>query len=196
MPPLEHDRGLALARVRAAKQEMSQPNIRLTFEYPSLPIARAVVPIVVEAFRAAGVQIDPVERPPSDLEAELRAGRRFDLAYRVGRVDDPLRDVGPVICPGYAAPAASDGLRAMPSHRIGQLLLDRLEKAQDYPTARELIIEIDRECRDELPIIPLWQIEGHYAWRDRLTGPSDEADDLYEGIESWSIAPWFAREQR
>ena len=42
--------------------------------------------------------------------------------------------------------------------------------------------------------MPLWQLEDHYAWRTRLKGPAEVADDLYQGIETWEIEPWFARD--
>jgi len=80
-----------------------------------------------------------------------------------------------------------------PSARILQLLL-QLERAPEWPTAKGLAVAIDRECRDELPVLPLWQLEDHYAWRTRLKGPAEVADDLYPGIDSWEIAPWFARD--
>ncbi|MDE2507038.1 MAG: peptide ABC transporter substrate-binding protein, partial [Planctomycetota bacterium] len=86
---------------------------------------------------------------------------------------------------------AVDPLGSIASPEILQLLL-RLERAQEWPTARGLALQIDRECRDELPVIPLWQIEDHYAWRDRLNGPSETAETLYQGIDSWEIQPWFA----
>jgi peptide/nickel transport system substrate-binding protein len=57
-----------------------------------------------------------------------------------------------------------------------------------------LAIQIDRESRDELPVIPLWQLADHYAWRDRLKGPADSASVFYRGIETWEIAPWVARD--
>ena len=79
------------------------------------------------------------------------------------------------------------------STRILQLLL-QLERAADVPTARGLVIQIDREARDELPVLPLWQVVDHYAWRTRLTGPGDVADQLYQGIESWEIKPWIAKD--
>ena len=74
-----------------------------------------------------------------------------------------------------------------------QLLL-QLERAPEWPTAKGLALEIDRECRDELPILPLWQLEDHYAWRTRLEGPAHVMDHLYQGIETWRIEPWFARD--
>lgn len=74
-----------------------------------------------------------------------------------------------------------------------QLLL-QLEHAPELNTARELVKQIDRECRDELPIIPLWQLQDHYAYRTRLKGPGDSADHLYQGIDQWQIDAWFAKD--
>ena len=189
--PIVFDPLLAKMLVRGAKREMTEDTIALTFAYPSTPEARAIVKPLVEMLEAAGLAIEAIERAPSDLERGLRDGERFDLAYRSGIVDDPIRDIGPLLCPGYAAPPSSGGLGAIASPRILQLLL-RLEQVQDLQSAQELVRQIDREVRDELPILPLWQLTEHYAWRDRLQGPAPEADLLYQGIESWSIAPWYA----
>ena len=43
-------------------------------------------------------------------------------------------------------------------------------------------------------MIPLWQLVDHYAWRDRLNGPAESASDLYQGLETWEIKPWIARD--
>lgn len=193
VPPLTHDPLLAKMLVRAAKQEMGIDVIELTFSYPSIPSARAVASKLVEACADAGVVLKPVERPQSDLERDLRQGLRFDLAYRVAPITDPVLEIGPILCPGYSAPPQADGLGALASARILQLLL-QLEQVQDLPSAREQLLAIDRETRDELPILPLWQLQGHFAWRARLNGPPAEAGELYEGIESWTIDPWFSRE--
>ena len=98
-----------------------------------------------------------------------------------------------MLCPGYDAPLEADALASATSTEILRLLL-QMERAADMPTARGLVIQIDREARDELPVLPLWQIADHYAWRSRLTGPGDVADQLYQGIESWEIKPWIARD--
>jgi peptide/nickel transport system substrate-binding protein len=179
--------------VAAARKEMSNAAIELKFEYPASAIAQEVVPRIAESFRSAGIRVEIIERPESALEADLRAGRRFDLAYRVLRCDEPILAAGPLLCPGYDAPPEADALASSASLRILQLLL-QLERAADLPTARGLAIQIDREARDELPVLPLWQVVDHYAWRPRLKGPGETADRLYEGIESWEIEPWFARD--
>jgi len=191
--PLEVQPWLAKMLAAAARKELNNTPIKLIFEYPAMPEVRAIVPRIADAFRQAGLQIETIEVNPSRLEVELRAGRPFHLAYRVLNVEDPVLDVGVLLCPGYDAPPESDALASACSPRILQLLL-QLERASDWATVRSLVIQVDREARDELPVIPLWQVADHYAWRDRLAGPGKTADRLYQGIETWEIVPWIARD--
>jgi peptide/nickel transport system substrate-binding protein len=189
--PLGFNPSLARMLVAAARKEIGGAQIRLKFEYPELPEARSIVPKLVEAFQQAGIDLTALEVPESRLEGELRAGRVFDMAYRVVRTAEPVMEAGTLLCPGFDAPPQAGALASATSPRILQLLL-QLERASDWPTARGLAVQIDREARDELPIIPLWQLADHYAWRTRLKGPREETDDLYQGIETWEIAPWIA----
>jgi peptide/nickel transport system substrate-binding protein len=191
--PLAPDPVLAAALVTLARGELGKAPIKLKLEYPSIAEVRAVVPRIVEAFRQARVEIEPIEVPESKLESELRAGRRFDLAYRVLRCDEPTLDAGPMIFPGYDAPPAANALASAASPRILQLLL-QLEQASDPATAKGIALQIDRELRDELPVLPLWQAAAHYAWRTRLKGPAEEAGSLYQSIENWEVAPWIAKD--
>jgi peptide/nickel transport system substrate-binding protein len=191
--PLEYQPWLARMLVAAARKELGGGPIALNFEYPAIPEVQAITLKIAEAFRQAGLEIETVERSESALEGQLRSGRRFDIAYRLFRGDEPIQDAGTMLCPGYDAPPEADALASAASPRILQLLL-QLERASDWPTARGLAIQIDRESRDELPVIPLWQLVDHYAWRDRLKGPADDFSELYRGIETWEIAPWVAKD--
>jgi peptide/nickel transport system substrate-binding protein len=193
--PLGYNPAQATMLIAAAHKELGGTPIELKLEYPAVAEAQAVVPRLLEAIRAVGLpvglKIEGVEVPESQLESELRAGRKFDMAYRVLRCDEPVLEAGPLLCPGYDSPPETDALASAASTRILQLLL-QLERAADVPTARGLALQIDRESRDELPVIPLWQVVDHYAWRTRLSGPAEVADHLYQGIESWEIRPWIA----
>jgi peptide/nickel transport system substrate-binding protein len=190
---LAFDLVMAKMLVAAARKELGGSPIALRLEYPAVPEVRAVIGKLADAFRAAGVEIATTELGESRLETELRAGRRFDLAYRIVRCAEPILDAGPALCPGYDAPPQANTLASAASPRILQLLL-QLEHAAEWPTARALAMQIDREARDELPVIPLWQLVDHFAWRDRLKGPADVMDDLFQGIETWQIAPWVAHD--
>ena len=191
--PLEYDPLKARMLVNGVRREMSSPKFQFTLAYPAIPEAQLAAPRIAEMLRNVGIGIDLVERSPTELEESLRSGDRFDIAYRVGYTDAPVREAGNLICPGYDASTASDGLGALASPRILQLLL-RLEHAPDWNMARELVTQIDRESRDELPIIPLWQMPDHFAYRARLSGANAVADQLYQGIERWEIEPWYAKD--
>ena len=167
--------------------------LKLTFEYPAHPAAKVAAPRLAECLRLAGVELKLVEVAETELEAGLRAGRRFDMAYRIGNCAEPVREAGPLICPGYDAPPAADGLAAIASDRTREVLL-ALERAPQWAAARELVLLLDRETRDELPVLPLWQIEEHFAWRDNLRGPSAATEHLYHSVGSWEIEPWYARD--
>jgi peptide/nickel transport system substrate-binding protein len=191
--PLVHDALIARMLVTAARREMGNAPIKLTLQYPAIPEAQAAVPKIAEALIAAGIDLKTIERPESELEEALRAGEKFDLAYRAGPCRNPIIDAGPFLCPPYDAPPSANGLGSVATARILQLLLE-LEHEPDVASAKATLATIDRETRDELPILPLWQLEDHYAWRTRLRGPADQADRLYEGIDGWEIDPWFAKD--
>jgi peptide/nickel transport system substrate-binding protein len=191
--PLVFDALLARMLVAAARRELGGAPIALKLEYPALPESRVVAQKLADAFRLAGVEVTTFELTQSRLETELRAGRRFDLAYRVIRIEEPVLDAGPALCPGYDAPPEADSLASAASPRILQLLLE-LEHAADWPTARGLAAQLDREAKDELPVIPLWQLVDHFAWRTRLKGPEMVTDSLYAGLSTWEIAPWIPRD--
>ena len=191
--PLGYDPLLAKMLITGARKELGGNPIKFTFAYPAIPEAQAVVPKIAEALKLVGIETVLDEKPESVLEMELRAGKRFDLAYRSSRLAEPVIEIGLMLCPAYDAPLSANPLSSLASPRILQLLL-QLERAPEWPTAKALVLQIDRECRDELPVIPLWQLEDHYAWRIRLKGPAETADRLYQGIASWEIEPWFAKD--
>ena len=192
--PLEYDPLLAKMLVAAGKRELAGQTVRLTLEYPALPEVRVVIPRIVEAWAKAGVQVTPLEKPWSDLEERLARGERFDLAYRVTTCRDAMFDAGPILCPGFDAPDSTDALQSVVSPRILQLLLT-LEQAGDLPTATQLAQRLDIECRDELAVLPLWQLNRHYAWHQRLLGPQPTMTSLYQGIATWEVQPWNPRER-
>ncbi len=191
--PLEYNPVLAKGLIAAAIKELGGNPIKLTLEYPGIAEARATVPKMAEAIRAIGVEVEAIGRTESSLEAGLRSGRRFDLAYRASRPNDPLRDAGPLLIPAYDAPPSNGGFASAASPRILQLLIE-LDRAPEPQSARRLAVQVDHESRDELPVIPLWQVEDHYAWRTNVRGLAESTDQFYRGAVSWEAGPWLAKD--
>jgi ABC-type oligopeptide transport system substrate-binding subunit len=79
-----------------------------------------------------------------------------------------------------------NGLASLASPLTRSNILD-IERAWDETRVRQSAQFIDRLCRDELPVIPLWQIPRRYAWRSNVKGIKSGQKSLYENIESWSI---------
>jgi peptide/nickel transport system substrate-binding protein len=186
VPPLPYDSLLARMLVAAGRKEMGGEPLRFELAYPARDDARSAVPELIKALVDAGVEITPRERPEAELERDLRGGLPFDIAYRVLGPLDPIHDATLLVCPGADAPASLDPLGSVAAPRILQLLL-QLETATSFPAARGLAIQVDRELRDELPVIPLWQIVEFAAHRDRLRGPVSPLPGPYHGIDSWRI---------
>ncbi len=101
--PLPYDPWLAHALVAAARKELGGGIIKLTFEYPPTSVARAVCPKIAAAWTVVGFEVVLKEVSERALEARLRAGGRFDLAYRPSRPGEPAFEAGPTICPAYDA---------------------------------------------------------------------------------------------
>ncbi len=97
--PFEYNPLLAKGLVAAARKELGGNPIRLTLEHPPSPEARAACPKIAEAFGLIGVEVQLVERFESELESGLRAGRRFDLAYRVSRRSSRFMTPGRCLSP-------------------------------------------------------------------------------------------------
>ena len=103
---------LATMLIAAAHKELGGTPIELKLEYPAIPEAQAAVPSSSRRSATAGLpwgsRSRPIEVPESQLESELRAGRTFDLAYRVAA----MRRAGP-----RGGPPALPGLRRPPRDR-------------------------------------------------------------------------------
>ena len=47
--------------------------------------------------------------------------------------------------------------------------------------------EIHEVCHNDVPLVPLWQTVGHYAFRNDLTGLPEEAAGFYQTIDAWRM---------
>ncbi len=162
---------LAKMLVAAARKELGGQPIRLKFEYPAIPEVKVIAAKLADSFRAAGIEIETAEVLPSRLEAELRSGRRV----RSGLSRAALRRAGvrrrnaPVSGLRRSCRCQRAGLGRQPQDLAASLAARACRRSGRR--RGDWSLQIDRESRDELPVIPLWQLVDHYAWRDRLKGP-------------------------
>ena len=96
--------------------------------------------------------------------------------------------IGGLIAPAIYAPPQSGGLAALASPVILSQVLS-LERGFVETEVRAQARFIDRLVRQELPLIPLWQVPHRYAWRKDLTGVRPNSDRLYRNVREWSVRP-------
>jgi peptide/nickel transport system substrate-binding protein len=184
--PQPFDRALATLLFASAKRELKLPQIRLTLDYPARADVARVAARIADDLKLYGIEITLKSNSIDQLETRLTSGNQFEIAYRVIQPSLDHFLIGSGISPALYARPSMNGLASLASPLTRSNILD-IERAWDETRVRQSAQFIDRLCRDELPVIPLWQIPRRYAWRSNVKGIKSGQKSLYENIESWSI---------
>jgi hypothetical protein len=102
-------------------------------------------------------------------------------------------DAARVLCLG--PPIAPDGA-VMPNAASGWLRqsLRDLEFATGWPLANEKLALLQHQARDDVALIPLWQLNDYYAYQKRLKGVVNNSIGMYQDAEKWQIDPWYRKD--
>lgn len=146
----------------------------IVLAYPDDPMLAVGATAIARNLNLGGLacelrKLSPGEARPSDLD--------WDFWLIDATVQEPILDIYHMF--------SALGL-VKPSIYIEQAL-EELSHASRWSDARELLSGIHELVHNELPVIPLWQITNHYAFRRNLQGLSDSAVTLYQDIESWRL---------
>ncbi len=193
LEPWGFDPVLALGLVDVAKKELRLDSLLFTLHYPDTEEAREACQFLKVYWKAVGIDIDLQPRPLQALEEDVALGRRFDLVYRIHYVRDPVLDAARVICLG--PPISREGM-AMPNCASAWLrqTLREFELTTGWAEAREKLGLLQREARDDVAILPLWQLNDYYAYHERLHGFVAGSLAFYQDAENWQIDPWFRKD--
>jgi ABC-type transport system substrate-binding protein len=194
LEPWPYDPVLAKGLTDAAKKELNLQSLGFRLHYPDMEEAREACRFIKQYWDAVGIKLELKPMPPQLLEDEIASGQRFELVYRVHYVRDPVLDAARVLCLG--PPIAPDGA-VMPnaaSAWLRQNLRD-LEFATDWPVARTKLKLIQSQARDDVALIPLWQLTEHYGYHKRLEGVVDHSLGMYQDAEKWQIKPWYRKDE-
>lgn len=193
LEPWPYDPVLAKGLVDVAKKELRMQNLRFTLYHPDNEEASAACKFIKEYWKVVGIELDLKAMPTQQLEEEVAMGRRFELVYRIHYVRDPVLDAARVLCLGPAI--APDGA-VMPnaaSSWLRQNLRD-LEFATGWPLANQKLALLQHQARDDVALIPLWQLADYYAYQNRLKGVVDNSIGMYQDAEKWQIEPWYRKD--
>lgn len=194
LEPWPYDPVLAKGLADAAKKELRVQSLNFRLAYPDTEEAREACKFIKQYWSIVGIEVELRAVAPQLLEEEIANGQRFELVYRTHYVRDPVLDAARVLCLG--PPIAPDGA-VMPnaaSAWLRQNLRD-LEFATDWPVARNKLSLIQHQARDDVALIPLWQLYDRYAYQRRLEGVVDQSLGIYQDAEKWQITPWYRKDE-
>jgi hypothetical protein len=103
----------------------------------------------------------------------------WDLRYVEWPVVDPRVDLERILGPQGLAPAG-----AWVTGTLAELW-----KAESDQDVAPRLAAVDRAVRAELPVLPLWQVVEHFAYRRSLAGVGSRPFTLYEHVEDWRQSP-------
>jgi hypothetical protein len=193
--PLDYDPVLAriligLARMQSARaaapsvpasaadtRARSGPLSEFVLAYPQGDISRVAAQAISRGLARVGIICDPRELPAG---SSLPEDEQWDLLYIDAVVQEPLTDVPRLLLDEILGRCVSAHLRQA---------IDRLKHSRTWDQARERLHRIHEIVRQEVPVIPLWQIADHVAFHQRLQGIPARPVSLYQHVEQWKIVP-------
>lgn len=184
--PVPHDAAMARLLFASARRELKLANISLTLDHATQPEIERAAAKLADTLSGFGVEIKLKSWRASDLEESLRSGKPFELAWRAVTPQMNHFSIGGTISPAIFAAPATGGLAALASPVILSQILD-LERGFVETEMRAKARFIDRLVRQELPVVPLWQVPRRYAWRKDLAGVQPNSDRLYRNVRDWSV---------
>ena len=155
---------------------------KLILAYPPDEIARTAC---LSIQKQLGLVSIPVELRPLQGPLSGRIPPDVDLLYVELAMWMPVVDARRVL--------GEDGIAGGCSPYMS-LALRQLDYAVEWIQVRECLHRVHRVVRDDVAIIPLWQLVDHFAYRQSLQGIAAEPVSLYQNIEQWRLAFEYATE--
>jgi ABC-type transport system substrate-binding protein len=181
--PREYDPSLAMVLTSLAKMETTRQSkaarpvalTDLVLAHPDHEIARVASSAIVANLQRIGINCRARELPPG---ATTVADDDWDLLYVDAVIQDPFADTPRLFGQQGIVSGSSQLTQA----------IRNLQHARSWEEARERLRVIHRIFYDELPVIALWQIVDHCAYRPELEGLGDDPVSLYQNVRQWHVA--------
>jgi ABC-type transport system substrate-binding protein len=185
--------------VERAKSSMAQANREgvhepiLTLKYPAddPAVEKAMKALCEQVHDAIGVTLRPTAVPPADLRHDVETTFAYDLAYYHYDFPDDVYWLGPLLDP-HGGPDGHNymGYGARPGNLI-PLIWD-VSRHRDFPPMRSLAYTLhDKFLNEEMPFIPLWQLDAQSAVSKRVyVPPADWPFDpvrVFTDVERWKL---------
>lgn len=164
------------------RMEPLPPLTPLVLGHPKDEISRIVCRALARQWKVIGIETTDVEFPLGVFADEKQ---ECDLVYIHGAAWEPVVDAARIFGTGGLNPA---------ENTFVNLVLRRIESAQDWGEARLALKDLHRIVNEEVTVLPLFQTFDYYAYRRSVKGLTAGQVSLYQNVENWQVAPRLAIE--
>jgi tetratricopeptide (TPR) repeat protein len=157
------------------KEQTPEPIKPLRIAYPANEMARVACIAIEQQLKALKIEVQLKQLPVGQTRPE----RGFcDLLYTIVAMWEPAVDARRLVGP--------DGLAQSNDQMVG-LGLRQLESAKNWREVRDGLFELHRICSNELPVLPLFQLQDSFAYRREVQGIGTGIVSLYQNITRWRL---------
>jgi ABC-type transport system substrate-binding protein len=182
--PRSYDPYLALVlRAAAVKKHLGGEVPRLKMLCVPDPVARAAAEQLVTQWAQVGIEVELVS------ESAETASDTWDMLYRTIRMAEPVVELWPFLAAEEAA--RIDSLRHLPDLLRSELV--ELDETADWNAAVAKLKQLHLLLWEEVQYIPLWEVDDFMVLRRNLRGFPTEPVRAYQGIEEWTVPPWYSQ---
>ena len=134
-----------------------------------------------------GITLELAPRPRRQLHREVEEDNDYDLAYYFWDFPNEAYWLWPLLDPA----AANPGGRNFLGYRNDDVLSSLFQKTmthREFLVVQRLTHDIHDRLYEQMPFIPLWQLDTHVAYHKTLSLPAD-IDPLliFTDVETWKL---------
>jgi ABC-type oligopeptide transport system substrate-binding subunit len=184
----------ALAKAQIDKVKESGVNLgKLTLKYPAgdAAVSKACLSIQtqLEALDPA-LKLELIPRSPRELRHDVEETHEYDLAYYFYDYPSEAYWLWPLFDP--QAIATGPGGRNFLGYENDETLASLFQRAmahREFKVVQDLTHRIHEVLYEKMPLIPLWQLDSHFAVHNSVKGMPDFVDPLliFTDVERWSL---------
>jgi peptide/nickel transport system substrate-binding protein len=179
LDPFDPELAKALAQKPDARQALGATPLSLTFPAEDSTLAKAMNALCEQIKSATGIVVKPAPRPAQALRSDVEETQSYDLAYYYYDFADETYCLWPLLREGanYLGFSSTDV-----EMNLGESMARR-----DFNEVQKYTHQIHDLLSEEMPLIPLWQLDPLLAWGRQVKPSSVDPVRVFTDIEQWQL---------
>lgn len=161
--------------------------LKLKYPRDNPALEEAMRDMCAQVKDVTGVELEPVPCDPYQLREDVEQRQSYDLAYYHHDFPDDSYWLAPLL----GQPPRADGVVNMfrfNNAEIQKLVADT-DSYRDFAVVRKYQRMIHKRLSEEMPFIPLWQLDPLLAYRRELEPTGLDPQRVFSNIEEWRVKP-------